>query len=591
MAAARETNLRAVQTINGLVDVVEGLASRCLGGDDDGGGGGTLPELKARYEIVFALPPGGGVDAASIEKKGRRRRDDDGGVSSTLRSVCVSFPEGLRSDVRRWALSAPHRRSGGGSDERGARRAAERLVDHASSEFVRLLTVAGMEVPPDYDAHDDGGVGRVGGGGGRTGQRGEGKGSVRAWTLSDHFLHELGIDPTTATAASSAAPDDDVRGGPSSAYFGRPPSRSLSDEDEVGGPPPPPTYSHPHLARGRTAFVNSIPWDRFAKDYDSAFRDAAADWTTTQLGLYDAGTARGRERREEFVSRICANVRIRRQLVGGGRGDGGDGDGDDVNNNGADRGDDVPEGLDVVAQLVAMRRLSILLCDSFDALKMEKMGRMWERLVIVLTPPRRGVGPVPPSAARKSRDGTPVVHPGRKLTKWERRKKRRERLEPSSRGRMRHDAENYRERMKRKAEEVGLRGETPAAAAGAINAGEEEGQGRRPTTPSPPQQNSSEFKFSYGTRSDQGVGHVTAHVPIDFRDGELVRQLQTHVREYFDNCCGNVGFLKYGADGVIRADVGDVGAGGADRNGGDEHDDGGVDEGEWKGMGMEREMS
>ena len=130
-----------------------------------------------------------------------------------------------------------------------------------------------------------------------------------------------------------------------------------------------------------------------------------------------------------------------------------------------------------------------------------------------------------------------------------------------------------------------------STAAGAINAGEDEGQARRPTTPSPPRQESSEFKFSYGTRSDQGVGHVTAHVPIDFRDGELIRQLQTHVREYFDNCCGNVGFLRYGADGVIRADVGDVGAGGADRDGVDEHDDGGVDEGEWKGMGMEREMS
>jgi hypothetical protein len=278
---------------------------------------------------------------------------------------------------------------------------------------------------------------------------------------------------------------------------------------------------------------------------------------------------------------------------GGGHGDG-DGDGDDGGGNTEEEDDgpspdDVPEGLDVVAQLVAMRRLSILLCDSFDVLKMEKMGRMWERLVIVLTPPRRGVGPVPPSAVRRREDGTPAVHPGRKLTKWERRKRRRDRLEPSSRGRMRHDAEAYRER-KRRAEGGGGTGEAPAAAAGAIDAGEGEGQGRR-LTASPPRRESSEFKFSYGTTSDQGVGHVTAYVPIDFRDGELVRQLQTHVREYFDNCCGNVGFLRYGADGVIRADVGDVSAGGADHYGGDEHDDGGADEGEWKGMGMEREMS
>ena len=64
------------------------------------------------------------------------------------------------------------------------------------------------------------------------------------------------------------------------------------------------------------------------------------------------------------------------------------------------------------------------------------------------------------------------------------------------------------------------------------------------------------FKFSYGTQSDQGTGSVTAYIPIDFRDGELVRQMYTHLYDYFDNCCGHVGFLKYTADGVISANVG-----------------------------------
>lgn len=41
--------------------------------------------------------------------------------------------------------------------------------------------------------------------------------------------------------------------------------------------------------------------------------------------------------------------------------------------------------------------------------------------------------------------------------------------------------------------------------------------------------------------------------PVDFRDGELIRQMYTHLYDYFDNVCGHVGFLRYGADGTIDA--------------------------------------
>ena len=437
-------------------------------------------------------------------------------------------------------------------------------MEHASSEFSRLLAVAGMEVPPDYRAEDvDDSTGRVG----RRGSGGKKGDSIR-WTLSDHFLHELGIEPNT-TAPNTVSEKR------TSAFFGRS-SSALPTDDH---PLPPPTYSHPDLARGRRRFMNSIRWDKFALDYDNAFQDARADWTTERLGLYDTNTVRGRERREEFVSRICAGVRVRR-VAGGGRDDDDD----------KSLSDDIPEGLDVVAQLVAMRRLSILLYDNFDQLKMEKMGRMWERLVIVLTPPRRRnelMVPARRDGASSSRT-TIVSHPGRKLTKYERRRRRRERMEPASRGRMRHDAETYRERKRVK--ESGEDKRT-SVAVGAVDADEDFGQRTTPPSPHSFGDNSlySGFKFSYGTKSDQGVGHVTAHVPIDFRDGELVRQLQTHVREYFDNCCGNVGFLKYGADGVIRADVSDEDGGGSDYEGRGSHYDLGADR-EGKGRGIEREI-
>ena len=68
-------------------------------------------------------------------------------------------------------------------------------------------------------------------------------------------------------------------------------------------------------------------------------------------------------------------------------------------------------------------------------------------------------------------------------------------------------------------------------------------------------QSESGFKFSYGTRADQGSGHVTAYIPVDFGDDELVRQLYSHLYDYFDNCCGDMGFLSYGADGEARANL------------------------------------
>ena len=495
---AKETNLQAVQIINGLVDVIESLIFRCIG-DGTGGIDGPLPELKARYDVEFILSPNNSVGVAESTKRGKRRGDDDG-VSSTLRSIAISFPEGLRKDVRHHALLLARPR-GASENERSSRMiAASRLREHTESEFVRLLTVAGMEIPVDYVDHRDDNDRRS------RSVRPHQQGDVRRWTLSDHFLHELGIDSPVENEPSEV----DNR---KSAFFGR-----SSTFDDQSASPAPPTYAHPQLIQKRRAFMNSIPWDKFAQDYDRAFHDAQADWTTTRLGLYNISTVQGRERREEFVSRICASVRIWREV-----------NEEDIDDNDVD---DIPEGLDLIAQLIAMRRLSILLYDNFDRLKMEKMGRMWERLVIVLTPPRG----ITSSIVRLRDDGTPIVHLGRKLTKFERRKRRRDRLEPNSRGRMRHDAESY--RAKSMMDEEGAVGND------------------KPRMGS----ESSRFKFSYGTKSDQGAGNVTAYIPIDFRDGELVRQLHTHVRDYFDNCCGNVGLLKFGADGVIRADIGDEAA-------------------------------
>lgn len=299
-----------------------------------------------------------------------------------------------------------------------------------------------------------------------------------------------------------------------------------------------------------------------------------------------------------MVSSICGKARIvTSHRVG-------DDDDDDAEER-KSQDDDlvlVPEGLDVIAQLVAIRRLSLLLCDNFDHLQMERMGRMWERLVIVFTPPRRtnkrGGGSVrersslignsrrgDSSASSSSlvrwvnEDGTPIVrhHPGRKLTKWERRKRHREKMMPVSRGWMRHVANSLLGNHKKmigggKEAVVGFTnkssghvdddGSTTIATGTTNNDTTTSSSSSSPLPHNTTMMSESGFKFSYGTSSDQSVGHVTAYIPIDFRDGELVRQLYTHVYDYFDNCCGHVGFLKYDAGGEIRATNNNFGGGG-----------------------------
>jgi len=273
--------------------------------------------------------------------------------------------------------------------------------------------------------------------------------------------------------------------------------------------------------------MQKIPWDRFRTNYDQAFLDAQADLTTARLKLFNPKTAEGRERRERLVSQICSNVRIVLATKPE----------DEDNMDDDDEFDDIPEGLDVVAQLIAIRRLNLILYDNFDYLQMERMGRMWENLGIVLLPPR-GDRRRRRSQRKKDPRQENAIHPGRKLNKWERRMKRREKLKQVSRGRMRHVAEKHFDKI------------TPKEEGEAEEEGQEVEQKEQYYL-----QSESGFKFSYGTRADQGSGHVTAYIPVDFGDDELVRQLYSHLYDYFDNCCGDMGFLSYGADGQVRANL------------------------------------
>jgi len=493
---AKDVNLKAVQTINGLIDNLEDLIGRCT----PGGGynsAGSLPELKAKYEIEFILPSQTNININDDNKPTKKKHYEREAL--TLRSITMEFPENLRSSVRKWALTSfPDTSSKLHTDpdyephpqEEEAFRIALQLRQHATAEFVRLLTISGMKVPQSsFDGMNE-----------NSRSSGQLKDESQ-WSLSDQFLHEMGINPMEDVADPSSNQQN-------SAFFGR-----MQPKQSTG------TCTFSKMQQKRQAFMQKIPWDKFRANYDQAFLDAQADLTTAQLKLFNPNTAEGRERRERLVSQICSNVRIALAKQE-------DEDMDD------EEFDDIPEGLDVVAQLIAIRRLNLILYDNFDYLQMERMGRMWENLGIVLLPPR---GDRRRSQRQKDPRHTNAIHPGRKLSKWERRMKRRDKMKQVSRGQMRHVADKHFDRIASKegeAEEEGLQTEKKQKYYLEPESG---------------------FKFSYGTRADQGSGHVTAYVPVDFGDDELVRQLYSHLYDYFDNCCGDMGFLNYGADGEVSA--------------------------------------
>ncbi|KAL7520022.1 hypothetical protein ACHAWX_004774 [Stephanocyclus meneghinianus] len=504
---AKQVNLKAVQILNGLIDTCDDWIDRCHSSSSSST---SPPELNERYSVEFLLPgPAPRRDELRPKRSLDERRTRRGGASaSTMRSVVLEFPKELREYVRRWAGRLAASEENDEEVRREASRAGRKFERHVERELVRLLTVAGLEWER---AIDEWTIEEEAEGHSFVGNR---KKKKNEWTLSDHLLYELGIEPTMEAHPTS------------SAFYGR----NAADA--------PPTYSHVH--RQREAFVRSIRWDKFRDKYEEAWEDAQADYATSRMNLFNVHTKEGRQRRERMVSMICGRVRIWMGSVQDGAGESDD----------EERVEDIPEGLDVVQQLVAIRRLSSVLYDNFDYLKMEKMGRMWENLVIVLTPPRSarrqrqalmqsqlgndGANNHDGSVDFVQRQHSP--HPGRKLHKWERRMKRREKNTPPSRGVMRRVAESH-------------------FHSSHTSNGTASSQDQSTKYSSAASSIESRFKFSYGTRSEQGTAQVTVYVPIDFRDHELVQKLHTYLYDYFDNCYSHTGFLKVGPDGAVTANV------------------------------------
>jgi hypothetical protein len=107
-----------------------------------------------------------------------------------------------------------------------------------------------------------------------------------------------------------------------------------------------------HYERSRERFTANINWKKYDQLYEQAVVDMNADIATE-------GFVRDNpQRRRKMIATIVANVRVQ------------------------------DESIDVLEQLTAARRLSLLFEDNFDDLHLEDFGNMWENMVMVLTPSR-----------------------------------------------------------------------------------------------------------------------------------------------------------------------------------------------------------
>ncbi|CAB9517633.1 expressed unknown protein [Seminavis robusta] len=114
--------------------------------------------------------------------------------------------------------------------------------------------------------------------------------------------------------------------------------------------------------RNRDEIVSRIDWNRYEEIYKETVRDVQANMATDGLIRDDP------HRRMAHIAEMLSKVRVAEEQE--------------------HQPNDIREGVDPIMQLVAIRRLSLLLDEQFDELQLENLGRMWESAVITLMPAR-----------------------------------------------------------------------------------------------------------------------------------------------------------------------------------------------------------
>lgn len=102
----------------------------------------------------------------------------------------------------------------------------------------------------------------------------------------------------------------------------------------------------------RDIFTANIDWEKYEEVYNRAMADMHADMATQGL-LKRSGISR-----RKLIASILSKIRMR-------------------------------EDMELIEQMVALRRLTLLFDDNFDDLHLEECGTLWESMTIVLGPPRQ----------------------------------------------------------------------------------------------------------------------------------------------------------------------------------------------------------
>jgi len=106
-------------------------------------------------------------------------------------------------------------------------------------------------------------------------------------------------------------------------------------------------------------FHQHFNWNEFQSVYEKVMNEAKEDMQT--MGYYTTDE----QRKRQFVGTIISRVRIRDEAI-----------------------------IDIPRQCVSIRRLSLLLMDHFEKMKIEDMGRIWETMQIVLVSPSSDTTPI-----------------------------------------------------------------------------------------------------------------------------------------------------------------------------------------------------
>ena len=426
---ARNVNLKAIQTLNGMIDTMDQIYERASpsSSSSSSSGKGMRIDLQTTYTIEFLVTSN---RAFSSSKKKKAQAP-----LASRRSMDISF---THRDVQ--SVNSVD------ANGRYSIAAATALRYKSMKGIVNLMRVAGLQVANDvYDQIDE-----------ANGSNGNGNGNGAFSTMMDHEL--------------------DFSSGPQGRGEGRG-NMGYKNGRSFGDRPPRNAYEE-----SRQKYINSVDWKKFNKMYDKALEDMERDIATEGL------IAMSPERRMNLVSSVISRIRVENHGHDENENEN-ENENEDVDDTTRTRNDHESGGIDAVSQLIAIRRLSLLFSDNFDYLEMEEMGRLWETMVIVLTPERR---------SRRNHGDDPVV--GTPFSRLKRLKRGRE----SGFKFAFHSVET---------DEVGANGD-------------EDGDDN----------DNNNNNNNNDTDGEDQMDRVTVYIPVDFLDDDLISEMKWHLDDFHALC-------------------------------------------------------